>query len=105
MIFDVLTVVLQMLGAIAAAAVLALGFAFVIFLGDADARGRSLVSRRFDAVAALVVYLSWFGLLWWFGFSRLLLMIACAATVALCVIYAASYLTAASRRPHPSGHR
>jgi hypothetical protein len=97
-IFDVLLVVLRTLGAIVAAAILVFGFAFVIFLGDANARDQSLVSRGFDTLAALVVYLSWFGLLWQFGFSKLLLMVACGATVTLCVIYAASYQTAASRR-------
>ena len=104
MIFDVLLVVLRTFGAIAAAAILVLGFAFVIFLGDANARGQSLVSRTFDTFAALVVYLSSFGLLWKFGFSNLLLMVACGATVSLCVIYAASHQTAASRRlrPHAS---
>ena len=104
MIFDVLLVVLRTFGAIAAAAILVLGFAFVIFLGDANARDQSLVSRQFDTFAALVVYLSWFGLLWKFGFSNLLLMVACGATVSLCVIYAASHQTAASRRlrPHAS---
>ena len=103
-IFEVLLVVLRTFSAIAAAAILVLGFAFVIFLGDANARDQSLVSRQFDTFAALVVYLSWFGLLWKFGFSNLLLMVACGATVSLCVIYAASHQTAASRRlrPHAS---
>jgi hypothetical protein len=50
----------------------------------------------------LVVYLSWFGLLWRFGPSKLLLMAACGATVILCLIYAASYRTAASERRSPS---
>ena len=53
----------------------------------------------FDKLAVLVIYLSWFGPLWWFGFSRPLLMVACGATTILCLIYAASYQATASRRP------
>jgi hypothetical protein len=98
MVYDVLIVVVHTLAGVAAAAVLVLGFAFLIFLGDAHARGAPLVSRRFDRLAMLVVYLSWFGLLWWFGFSKPLLMVACGATTILCLIYAASYQAAASRR-------
>ena len=101
MIGDVVLVILHTLAAIVAAAILVLGFAFVIFLGDAHARGRPLLRSGFDWVAALVAYLSWFGLLWLFGFSTLLLMVACGAAVALCVIYAASYQAAASRRIRP----
>ena len=97
MIIDFLLVALHTLGAVAAAAVLVGGFVFVIFAGEANARDRSVVSRRFDRLAALVSYLSWFGLLWWFGFSKLLFMLACGAAVALCVLYAVSYQTAASR--------
>jgi len=51
-----------------------------------------------NALAMLVVYLSWFGPLWWFGVSRPLVMVACAATTVLCLIYVASYRAAASRR-------
>jgi branched-subunit amino acid permease len=102
MIYDVLVVVLRMLGAVVAAAILAFGFGFLIFLGDANARDKPLVSRGFDTLATLTIYLSWFGPLWWFGFSRLLLMVACGATAILCVIYAASYYAAASRRPSTS---
>ena len=98
MIFDILLVILRTLGAVVAAAILVLGFAFLIFLGDANARGQSLVSKGFDWLAALILYVSWFGLLWQFGVSKLLLMVACGAAVTLCVIYAASYQTAASRR-------
>lgn len=102
MIYDILIVVLHTLMGVAAATVLVLGFAFLIFLGDADARGASVVSRGFDRLAAFVIYLSWFGLLWWFGFSTPLLMVACAAALALCLVYAASYRTAALRRsPEP----
>ena len=99
MISDVLMVVLHMLIGVAAATVLVLGFAFLIFLGDANARGKPLVSRGFDKLAVLVIYLSWFGPLWWFGFSRPLLMVACGAATALCLVYAASYQAAAARRP------
>jgi hypothetical protein len=101
-IFDFLLVIVRTLAAIAAGLVLVLGFVFLIFLGDANARGRPLVSKRFDGLAALVVYLSWFGLLWQFGFSRLILMVACAAALTLCAIYAASYRTAASREIRPA---
>jgi len=98
MLFDVLVVTIYTLVGIAAIAVLALGFAFLIFLGDADARGRVLISTGFDRFAALIIYLSWFGLIGWFGFSQLLLMVACAAAVSLCLVYAMSYKTAASRQ-------
>lgn len=98
MIYDVLTVAIYTLAGVAAVAVLALGFAFLIFLGDADARGKTLVSTGFDRFAALVIYASWFGLIWWFGFSQLLLIAACGATVILCLIYIISYKTTASRR-------
>ena len=101
MIVDVVLVILHALAAIVAAAILVLGFAFVIFLGDANARGQPVVGTGFDGVAALVAYLSWFGLLWVFGFSTLLLMVGCGAAVILCVIYAASYQMAASRRVRP----
>ena len=97
MIIDFLRVALHTLGAVVAAAILVSGFVFVIFAGEANARGRPVVSRRFDRLAALVFYLSWFGLLWRFGFSKLLLMVACGAALALCAIYAVSYQTAASR--------
>ena len=95
MLYDILVVVVHMLGGVAAAAVLVLGFAFLIFLGDANASGKSLVSRGFDKLAVLVIYLSWFGPLWWFGFSKPLIMVACGATTILCLIYAASYRAAA----------
>ena len=98
MIYGFLTVVLHMLAGVVAAAVLVLGFAFLIFLGDANARDKPLFSSRLDRFAMLVIYLSWFGPLLWFGFSELLLMIACGATVILCLVYAASYRAAASRR-------
>ena len=98
MIYDVLGVVLHMLGAVVAAAILAFGFVFLIFVGDANARDKPLVSERFDRLATLVIYLSWFGPLWWFGFSELLLMVACGATTILCLVYAASYQAATSRR-------
>jgi hypothetical protein len=98
-LYDILVVVVHMLGGVAAATVLVLGFAFLIFLGDANARGRSLVSRGVDRLTVLVVYLSWFGPLWWFGFSKPLIMVACGATVILCLIYSASYRAAESRQP------
>jgi hypothetical protein len=98
MLYDILAVVLQTLASVVAAALLVLGFAFLVFLGDANARDKPLISRGFDRLAALVVYLSWFGPLWWFGFSRPLLMVACGAITALCLVYAASYRAAASRR-------
>ncbi|TPE53240.1 hypothetical protein [Amaricoccus solimangrovi] len=96
MLYDILVVVFLTLRGVAAAAVLGLGFAFLIFLGDANARGRSLVSERFDRLAMLVVYLSWFGPLWWLGFSEPWLMVACGATTVLCAVYAASFRAAAS---------
>ena len=99
MIYDILTVILHMLLGVAAAAVLVLGFAFLIFLGDADARQRPVVSPGFDRLAAFVIYLSWFGLLWWFGFSTPLLMVGCGAALVLCLVYVASYRAAAARRP------
>ncbi len=98
MIYGFLIVVLHTLLGVAAAAVLVLGFAYLIFLGDADARGKPIVSGGFDRFAAFVVYLSWFGLLWWFGFSTPLLMVACGAALVLCLVYAASYRSAAARR-------
>jgi hypothetical protein len=103
MVYDVMMVVLRMLGAVAAAAMLVFGFVFFIFVGDANARGKPLVSRGFDGFAALVLYLSWFGLLWWFGFSQLLLMVACGATVILAVMYTASFNAARGRTPSPLG--
>jgi hypothetical protein len=99
MIYDFLAVALQTLGGVVAAAILVFGFAFLIFLGDANARDQPLVSARFDKLAMLIIYLSWFSLLWWFGFSQLVLAVACAATAVLCLIYAASHRTAISRRP------
>ena len=44
MLYDILVVVVHMLGGVAAAALLVLGFAFLVFLGDANARGRALIS-------------------------------------------------------------
>ena len=103
MTIEFLPVVLRTLGAVVAGAVLFFGIPFAIFLGEANARGQPLVSRRFDRLAAVVFYLSWFGLLWQFGFSRLLLMLACGATVTICVVYAVSYQTATRRlRRHPA---
>ena len=98
MLYDILVVVAHMLAGIAASAVLVFGFAFLIFMGDANAGAKSVVSARFDKLAMVVIYLSWFGPLWWFGFSEPLLMVACGATTILCLIYAASYQAAASRR-------
>lgn len=98
MIYDISIVVVHMLAGVAAAALLVLGFAFLIFLGDANARDESIVSERFDKLAVIVIYLSWFGPLWWFGLSKPLLIVACGATTVLCLIYAASYRAAASRR-------
>ena len=97
MTIEFLLVVLRTLGAVVAAAVLFFGIPFAIFLGEANARGQPLVSKGVDRLAALVFYLSWFGLLWQFGFSRLLLMVACGATVTLCLVYAVSYRAAARR--------
>jgi len=97
-LYDILVVIVHMLGGIAAAAVLVFGFAFLIFLGDANARKKSLVTEGFDKFAVLVIYLSWFGPLWWFGFSKPLITVACGATTILCAIYAASYRAAASAR-------
>ena len=91
MLYDILVVVVHMLGGVAAAAVLVFGFAFLIFLGDANASAKSLVSEGFDKLAMLVIYLSWFGPLWWFGFSKPLIIVACGAATILCLIYAASY--------------
>ena len=76
MVYDFLWVVLHMLLGIVAAAILFFGFAFLIFLGDADARGRPLVSRGFDRLLTLVIYASWFMPLLWFGPSLLLLVVA-----------------------------
>ena len=98
MIYGVLAVILHMLAGVAAATVLVLGFAFLIFLGDAHARGRPLVSRGFDRFATIIIYLSWFSPLWWFGYSRPLLMVACGATALLCLVYATSYRTTEARR-------
>ena len=98
MVYDILGVVVHMLGGVAAAALLVFGFAFLIFLGDANAREKPLVSEGFDKLAMLVIYLSWFGPLWWFGFSQPLVIVACGAATILCLIYAASYQAAASRR-------
>jgi hypothetical protein len=99
MVHSTLTVILQMMAGVVAATILSLGFAFLIFLGDAEARGRPLFSKGLDRLGALVVYVSWFGLLWWFGFSTSLLMVACAVTTVLCLVYVASYQKTASRRP------
>jgi hypothetical protein len=96
-LYDIMVVVAHMLGGVAAAAVLILGFAFLIFLGDANASERSLVSEGFDKLAVLIIYLSWFSPLWWFGFSKPLVIVACGATTVLCLIYTASYQAAASR--------
>ena len=98
MLYDILVVVVHLLGGVAAATVLVLGFAFLIFLGDAHASEKPLVSEGFDKLAVLVIYLSWFGPLWWFGFSKPLVMVACGATTILCLIYAVSYRAAAARR-------
>jgi hypothetical protein len=98
-LYNVLLVIVHMLAGIAAAAVLAFGFAFLIFAGEANARGKSLVSQGFDKLAVLVIYLSWFCPLWWFGFSMPVLMVACGATTILCLIYAASYRAASAGRP------
>ena len=100
MVYDFLAVVLHTLLGILAAAILCFGFAFLIFLGDADARGRPLVSRGFDRLLTLVIYASWFAPLLWFGASRPLVIVACAVTVVLCVVYAASY-SAARAGPLP----
>jgi hypothetical protein len=97
-LYDILIVVVHMLGGVAAAAILVLGFAFLIFLGDANARRKPLVSEGFDKLAMLVIYLSWFGPLWWFGFSKPLIMVACGATIILCLIYVASHRAAAARQ-------
>jgi hypothetical protein len=102
MVYDFLGVILHMLAGVVAAAILVLGFALLIFLGDAHARGMPLVSRGFDTFAMLVIYLSWFGPLLWFGFSPLLLIVACGAAVILCSIYAASYQATTSRPPSTS---
>ena len=83
MIYNILSVVVHMIGGIAAAVILGLGFAFLIFLGDANARTPRSFSDTFDKIAVLVIYLSSFGLLWWFGFRGPLLMLACGATTIL----------------------
>ena len=103
MFYDVLVIAFYTLAGVAAVTVLTLGFAFLIFLGDADARGKSLVSPEFDRFAAIVIYLSWFGLWWWFGFSQVLLIVACAAALTLCLIYVFSYRTTSSRQQAPHG--
>ena len=90
----VVTIIFQLLAAIAAAAVLGFGYVFLIFLGDAHAHGRHLLSRKADWASALLVYLSWFGLMLWFGYSQLLLMVGCGAAVLLAAVYVASYRTA-----------
>jgi hypothetical protein len=100
MVYAFLSVILEMLLGVVAATILFFGFAFLIFLGDADARGRPLVSRGFDRLLTLVIYASWFAPLLWFGPSRPLVMVACAVTVILCVIYVASY-SAARAGPLP----
>jgi hypothetical protein len=97
-LYDILIVVVHMMGGVASAAILVFGFGYLIFLGDANARGKSLASEGFDRLVVLVIYLSWFGPLWWFGFSKPLLMVACGATTVLCIIYAASFQAAASKR-------
>jgi hypothetical protein len=97
-LYDFMIVVAYTVGSVAAAAVLTLGFAFLIFLGDANARGKPLVSDKFDQRAMVVVYVSWFSLLWWFGITRTAFMIACGAAVVLCLIYAASYQAAVRGR-------
>lgn len=102
MIYDVLMVALRTLGGVVAAAALFFGFVFFIFLGEANARDRPLVSAGFDSFAAVVLYLSWFGPMWWFGFSPVLLMVACGAATILCLMYAASYQTATVRRLRPA---
>jgi hypothetical protein len=86
-----------MLVAIATAGTLFLGYVFVIFLGAANSEGRPLVSRGFDRLATLIVYLSWFSPMLWFGPSRLLLMVGCGAAVLLCLVYWASYRMARER--------
>lgn len=98
MIGQILTVALHLLIAVGVAAIFTLGFAFLIFLGDANARGKAVVSKGFDWLAMLAIYLSWFALLWRFGFSPGVLMIACAATVVLCLIYVASYNATLARQ-------
>jgi hypothetical protein len=94
MVYTIVTILLQMLAAIAAAAVLGFGYVFLIFLGDAHAHGKHLLSRKVDWLAALIVYLSWFGLMLRFGYSQLLLMVGCGAAALLAAIYVASYRTA-----------
>ena len=91
MIYGFLDVILHTLGGVVAAAILVLGFVYLIFLGDVEAQGRTLVSRRIDRLITIVIYASWFSPLWWFGFSTPLLIVACGATVLLCLVYAASY--------------
>jgi hypothetical protein len=102
MIYGFLTVVLHTVAGVVVAAILVLGFGLLIFLGDASAGDKPLFSSRLDGFATLAIYLSWFAPLLWFGFSELLLMIACGATVMLCLVYAASYHAAASRRTSTS---
>ena len=102
MIYGFLDVILHTLGGVVAAAILVLGFVYLIFLGDVEAQGRSLVSRRIDRLITVVIYASWFSPLWWFGFSTPLLIVACGATVLLCLVYAASYHKAMGLRRGPS---
>jgi hypothetical protein len=98
-LYDILLLVAHMLFGVAATAVLGLGFAFLIFLGDANASAKPLVSNGFDKLTVFVIYLSWFGPLWWFGFSKPLMIVSCGATTILCLIYAASYRAAELRQP------
>jgi hypothetical protein len=97
----VLLVILHTLGAVVAAAALALSFAFFIFVGDANGRGGSLVSPGFDVFAAVVLFLAWFGLLWLFGYSLPLLMAICGAAVVLCLVYAGSYQATVAKEARP----
>jgi hypothetical protein len=101
MIYGFFSVIVHMLGGVIAAAILALGFAFLIFLGDANARGRPLFSRGLDGLLTLIVYASWFAPLWWFGISRPLLILACLVTTILCLVYVASYRKTAAAQASP----
>ena len=94
MVYNIVMIVFQLLATVIAAAVLGFGYAFLIFLGHAHAHGKPLLSRNLDRLAALIVYLSWFGLMLRFGYSQLLLMVGCGAAVLLAAIYVASYRTA-----------
>ncbi|PZQ47534.1 MAG: hypothetical protein DI556_16950 [Rhodovulum sulfidophilum] len=91
---DLPRLALHTLLAVVWGAVLALGFAGLIFLGDAEARRKPIVSVRFDGRATLLLCLSWFSLPLWFGFGQLSLILACAASILLCATYAASYRAA-----------